>query len=152
MTLDETHPLNQLVLRYLGRDGKRSAGLLALPGSVKDAYYGQGSHPDVVSRVWDHLGNVLPNDSRCLVYGTPALVHPHAGVILAICNGTEYNLRLAPDGLEEAAATVARTATRWSGGQEMDAVQVLGTDWIFGSWSADEARWCRAAYDMIDGH
>src|SRR5512140_3112105 len=121
MTLDETHPLNRLVLRYLSRDGTRSAALIALPGSVGDAYYGQGSHPDVVSRVWDQLGHALPNDCRCLVYGTPALVHPGAGVILAICNGTQYNLRLAPDGLDEASAKGAKTVTRWSGGGRMDA-------------------------------
>ena len=52
---------------------------VASPDTVGDPYYGQGSHPDVVERVWDQLGASLPTDCRCLVYGTPALVDPASG-------------------------------------------------------------------------
>lgn len=31
---------------------------------------------------------------RCLVHGTPAIVQPATGIVIAICNGTQYNLRL----------------------------------------------------------
>ena len=149
MKLDATNPLNQPVLRYLDRDAKSEKPQLASPESVKDAYYGQGSHPDIVARVWDQLGRSLPLDSRCLVHGTPVLVHPGSGIIFAICNGTQYNLRLAPAGLHEALVQGAKTVTRWSGGQEMNAVEVLGPDWVFGLWSNDEPRWCHEMYETL---
>ncbi|MBI3987471.1 MAG: hypothetical protein HY343_11155 [Lentisphaerae bacterium] len=149
MKLDANHPMNRLVLRYLSRDAKKEAPALAAPGSVRDAYYGQGSHPDIVERVWDQIGKALPLKCRCLVYGTPALVHPNSGIVFAICNGTQYNLRLTPAALGEALQQGAKTVTRWSGGEEMNAVEVLGPDWVFGLWSKDESRWCRAICEAL---
>ena len=142
--------MNQQVLQYLKRDAMKDTPLLASPDSVKDAYYGQGSHPDVVERVWDQLAKSLPRDCRCLVFGTPVLVHPSSGIIFAICNGSQYNLRLTSAGLHEAIAQGVKTVTRWSSGQEMNASEVLGADWVFGMWSIEELRWCQAIYETLN--
>jgi hypothetical protein len=150
MKIDASHPMNQLVLHYLNRNAGLNTPLLASPGSVKDAYYGQGSHPDIVERVWDQLGQSLPQDCRCLAYGTPALVHPNSGIVFVICNGTQYNLRLTSAGLHEAMTQGVKTVTRWSSGQEMNATQVLGADWVFGMWSKEELRWCQAMYETLN--
>lgn len=132
MRLDESSPANQDVLAFVRSVlGDRPA--LAAPDSVADPYYGQGSHPEVVERVWDQLGKVLPADCRCLVHGTPALVHPTAGVVLAFSLGTRFYVR------------------RPSGGPESEEAAVgLGPAWALGEWSSDEAQWCAAAYGELD--
>lgn len=147
MNIDLNSPMNQIVLGYLGRGEKALKPAVAAPGSVPDPYLGQGSHPDIVQRVWDELGAALPHACRCLVYGTPALVHQRTGVVLAICNGTQYNLRLTPADSQEALAKGAKTTTRWSTGEEMDASAVLGPGWIFGGWFKEEKQWCLNAYN-----
>lgn len=141
MFLDSSHERNRGVLQYLGRGGKHTARPLAAPGSVVDPYMGQGSHPDIVQRVWDELGAGVPRKCRCLVYGTPALVHPASGIVFAACNGTQYNLRLTARDFAAALTRGASTRTRWSNGTEMDALTVLGPDWIFGGWYKEEAQW-----------
>jgi hypothetical protein len=146
MKLDEHHPMNQGVLMYL----RKEAPLLAAPESVRDAYYSQGSHPDIVERVWDELGRQLPRASRCLVYGTPALVHKKSGILFAICNGTQYNLRLTKESQPEALRRGLKVKMRWSTGQEMDATLVLGEDWLFGSWEKEELSWCQIMCEALD--
>jgi len=147
MILDTLSPINQGVLKYLGREEKSTNAVLAAPDSVPLPYLQQGSHPDIVQRVWDDLGGGLPASCRCLVYGTPAIVHHQAGIVIAICNGTQYNLRLTPTDFQAAKAKGATTRTRWSNGEEMDSLEVLGTGWIFGGWFSEEAEWCRNAYE-----
>lgn len=146
MTLDLTHPLNQQVLNYLGRDEKATKPVIASPETVPHPYLCQGSHPDIVQRVWDELGAGLSKKCRCLVYGTPALVHDRTGVVLAICNGTQYNLRLTTSDFQEAIAKGAKTKNRWSNGEEMDSVEILGPGWIFGGWFKEEMVWCLHTY------
>lgn len=146
MKLDEHHPMNQGVLNYL----RKEEPLIAPPESVPDAYYQQGSHPDIVERVWDQLGRQLPQAARCLVFGTPVLVHRKSGIILAISNGTQYNLRLIKESQPEALKRGLRTKVRWSTGQEMDSTLVLGTDWLFGAWDKEEPFWCRAMCEALD--
>jgi hypothetical protein len=146
MKLDEHHPMNQGVLDYL----RKEAPLIASPESVRDAYYQLGSHPDIVERVWDQLGRLLPCATRCLVYGTPVLVHKSSGIIIAICNGTQYNLRITTTSQTEARERGLKTKVRWSTGQEMDAMLVLGEDWLFGAWEKEEISWCQATCDELD--
>ena len=146
MVIDTVSQVNRGVLEYLSRGEKSRNILIASPHSVADPYQVQGSHPDIVQRVWDELGAGLPVECRCLVYGTPALVQDRSGVIIAICNGTQYNLRLTTDDLLEACAKGASTRTRWSDGTEMDSTADLGSNWIFGGWFKDEERWCRDIY------
>ena len=114
MIIDTVSPTNRGVLKYLGRGKKSQNTVLAAPDSVTDPYLRQGSHPDIVYRVWDELGASLPIECRCLIYGTPSLVQDRTGVVIAICNGTQYNLRLTPDDFRHAISKGASTRTRWS--------------------------------------
>lgn len=82
MIIDNVSPMNQGVLEYLGRGAKAGHAVVAAPGSVPDPYLCQGSHPDIVQRVWDDLGGALPAKCRCLVYGTPAIVHDRSGIVM----------------------------------------------------------------------
>jgi hypothetical protein len=149
MIVDLQHPMNHGVLKYHRRRAKSHQPMLGVPDSVADAYMQQGSHPDIVQRVWDELGTVLPRECRCLIYGTPSLLHHHAGIIIAICNGTQYNLRLTPSDFEKAVVRGARTRTRWSSGEEMDSISELGPDWVFGGWFKEELEWCRDTYEKM---
>jgi hypothetical protein len=108
-----------------------------------------GSHPDVVERVWDRIGARLPPEAAVRVLGTPALVHPASGVILAVAFGTSYALRLGPAALEEARRAGAQTVMRWSGGQTTDIAAEHGPDWVFGKWDDREPDWCRALFDSL---
>jgi len=143
------HVLNQGVLEYLKKE-KDSKILIAAPDSVPDPYLKQGSHPDVVMRVWDQLGTALPQDCRCLVCGTPALVQPASGIILAFCLGTQYCLRFTSLLMDEALKLGVKTSTTWSGGKITDAIQTFGADWIFGSWKKEELDWCRDVYEFYN--
>ena len=138
-------PLNENVLVHL-RGRLKADELIAPPDRVRDAYLGQGSHPDIVERVWDKLGKVLPTDCRCLVYGTPALVQPVSGIILSFCYGTQYCVRLTSALMDEALKLGVKTSTKWSNGKTTDATQTFGNDWVFGSWKDEELRWCREVY------
>jgi hypothetical protein len=136
--IDTASPANRGILRYLSRSGKSENIILTTPESVLHPYLCQGSHPDIVQRVWDELGSAIPEKCRCLVYGTPALVHDVSGIVLAIGNGTQYNLRLTSDDFQRAITIGASTRTRWSSGEEMDSLEELGPDWIFGGWLQEE--------------
>ena len=144
--MDISHPQNTKVLAYLAR-GKRDVPVVSRPDSVPQPYYQCGCHPDIVERLWDQIGAALPADCRCLVHGTPTLVHPQTCVILAIGIGTQYGLRC-PGGLATAAIKAgAKTSTTWSGGGEMETRRDLGEDWVFGAWLPEELNWCRSVYE-----
>jgi hypothetical protein len=147
MIIGTVSPMNRGVLIYLSRGKKSQNTILAAPASVTDPYMHQGSHPDIVQRVWDELGESLPVECRCLIYGTPSLVQDRTGIVIAICNGTQYNLRLTEDDFRDALGKGASTRTRWSNGQEMDSLAVLGPTWIFGGWFKEEGQWCHHTYD-----
>lgn len=140
-------PQNERLLSYLGRSGDDRA-LLASPRTVDyDAYVEAGSHPDVVERVWDELGAELPEESRCLVLGRPALVHAVTGTILSVALGTSYAMRLLPGDLERARAVGCETVHRYaSTGTVVDVAEAFGGDWVFGCWCDDEPAWCLAAH------
>lgn len=146
MFVDEAVPANAGVLRYR-RASRGESPIIAAPDSVLAPYERLGSHPDIVERLWDALGAALPRDCRCIVLGTPALVHPETGIVLAVALGTQYGLRLAPDALGDARQAGAKTITRWSDGAGFDIAAAFGPDWILGGWLPQEAAWCRRAYD-----
>ena len=101
LKLDETHPLNQGVLNHFrGKHGGKDP--ISHPDSHPDPYLRAGSHPDIVSWVWETLGRELPTDCRAIVYGTPSLVHPNSGVVLALAYETAYVIRIPNDILNEA--------------------------------------------------
>ena len=135
-------------LRGTGRQGE----LTADPDSIPDPYQRAGSHPDVVERLWDRLGASVPRAARCLVCGSPALIQPVTGVVLGICLGTQYALRL-PDACGEAAAKAGlESTTRWSNGKVMDLSLAWGPGWWFGAWLAGEPDWVRQAFEFYGRH
>jgi hypothetical protein len=150
MKLDRNQPLNRKVLRYLRQRQSKRVAALALPDSVPSPYLDQGSHPDVVTWVWDTLGAALPEDSRCLVYGTPALMQPAHGIVLAFCLGTAYCLRLTPETYPLAQQQGCASIETWSDGSQTDAGREFGPDWLFGRWLVEESQWCRATYASLN--
>jgi hypothetical protein len=142
------HPIeNEGVLRFLGKSRRPRPGDAPVkrPDPKHDYYWKAGSHPEVVERVWDQLGQSLPADSRILVYGTPALAHLGSGIILAFALGTEYALRLPARLWRQERPKGVRTVARWARGST-DLAQECGEAWIFGSYAADEPAWCREAF------
>ena len=143
--MDLSRPENAGALAYLAR---RHPGAvpLAPPESVADPYYQLGSHPDIVERLWVNLNQALPHDCRQIVYGTPALVQPETGSLLALALGTQYNLQL-PKGLAERAVRAgAQILTRWAGAATLDVRQEFGESWVFGRFLAGEPDWLNQAY------
>jgi hypothetical protein len=99
-----------------------------------------------VERVWDQLGKHLPIRSRQVVLGTPALVHPESGVVLAIAIGTQYGLRIPARILDEGLSAAWRTQVPWSTGGQMNIHEEIGSDWAFGTWASVEETWCLEAF------
>lgn len=151
MRLDETHPVNVRVIAHLLQGPRRgtSAPPIARPSSHVDPYLKAGAHPDIVQRVWDDLGHALPHDCRALVYGLPALVHPTAGVVLALTYGTAYVLRVPEDTVPAALKAGCTIERRWSTGATTRLDETLGPGWVFGNWVKDEAVWLSDVYDPL---
>jgi len=138
-------PENEAVLAFLLQS--HQGGILLSPNrSTQDPYLELGSHPDVVERVWDELGTVFGQDSRQIVCGRPALVHPMAGVVLAIAWGTRYVLRLSEDMAMKARDGGFKTVHTWSDGTKTDIESDLGPGWILGQWSPEEPVMLRESY------
>jgi hypothetical protein len=136
---------NDGVFQFLAKrpSVERSDQPVTMPDDPKRDYYLEaGSHPEIVERLWDQLGKDLPPTSRVLVFGTPALIHPGSGVVLAFAFGTQYALRLPRSLPEEKRPAGLRTVATWTGGGSTDIERECGNDWIFGSFSADETVWC----------
>jgi hypothetical protein len=137
------HPANGGVIRWLCRESGGVASVAA-PDSAPDPYNWCGSHPEIVERVWDQLGHGLPPNCRVILCGTPVLVEPTTGVILAVSFGTSYCLRLPEGALPAALKAGCKTSRRWTGGTFTDVSTLFGLDWVFGCWAKDEVAWCRA--------
>ena len=137
-------PENAGILHYLGPG--RGLEHLPIGQSPEGADRPHlGTHPLVVARLWDILNGGLPVDGRCLIYGSPALVEPRSGVVLAAAIGTQYVLRLLPNERELAlAAGAAITHTFQTSGGTLDLAESLGPDWIFGADDQREPAWLAA--------
>jgi hypothetical protein len=148
LLLDENHAANLQVLASLSSHASRRGkklGPFAAPQSVKDPYMNCGSHPDIVERVWDKLSRAFPGDGRCLLYGTPALVHPKSGVILAVCYGTAYCVRL-PIGA--ARPPRQRLVEEWTEGGKTNIESEFGRFWMFGDFSRSEIAAMKEVYQQ----
>jgi len=143
----EDLPANLGVLAYLGPAAGR-APLAQAPEDHVDPYQGAGSHPDVVEYLWVRLNGALPADCRVVVYGSPALAHPEAGVILALAMGTSYVLRLQSTDRDTAMAAGAEPVHEYSSpkGHVVNAPLQFGSDWVFGRWDRREPAWCARSY------
>ncbi len=151
MRLDASHPLNRLVLEHLRNRAqiRFRHDPISVPQDHPDPYLRAGSHPDVVERVWDTLGAVLPVDCRVLVYGVPALVHSGAGVVLALAYGTQYALRIPETALDEAVRIGCKTRMVWGSGGETVLESEFGGDWVFGCWAGEEEAWLLGVYEAV---
>lgn len=151
MFIDLTASLNTGVLRcFTDELGRPASSAIAAPDSYgKDPYWERGSHPEIVEQVWDQMGKALPVDCRCLLYGTPALVTPVSGIVLAVAWGTAYILRLPEDTLTIARQAGTKTVMQWTGGGQTDISKECGADWVFGCWAKEEPQWCRAMYEAV---
>ncbi len=142
--IDASHPANRLPLSALESPGVRP---LIPAFDAADPYYEAGCHPDVVAWMWERLARKLPEESRCLVYGTPGIVQPVSGVIVAVGMGTQYILRLLPESLPAASAIGCTPHHEWGGNQEpTDLRRSFGEGWVFGSYGRESIEWCRATF------
>lgn len=144
-----SHPANQGLRRY--REPRVRAGFppVARPGEVDvDAYYGLGTHPDLVAHLWDVLGAVLPEDCRFVFFGGPALLRPDSGIVFGFAGGTHaYALRLPEPVRAAALADGAERVHTYSIGGSFD-LDEIGPEWVFCRWNKAEKEWCRAAYEF----
>ncbi len=136
---------NLAVLSYLSRTGPKEL-LISPAASTLDPYNELGSHPDSVERIWDGLGTGLSPESRQIVCGNPALVHPLTGVVFALAFGTRYVLRLHPEIAKQAKRDGFQTIHTWSDGSSTDIEADLGPGWIIGQWSPLEFSWLMETY------
>jgi hypothetical protein len=136
-------------MAYLSNRNPGAAKVLLPEESTRDPYMSLGSHPDVVERIWKEIGAELDTDCRLIVCGTPALVQPATGIILAFALRTQYCLHLPIPLIQKALAAGAPTTTKWAGGRVTDATREFGEGWIFGKWLKDEIGWCREAYQVF---
>jgi hypothetical protein len=89
--LNLNDPRNAGVIRHLEhRNELKFPPCMRAVESPRDPYLHLGSHPDIVEHVWDKMVPLLQQDCRCIVYGTPALVAPRSGIMLAQAFGTQY--------------------------------------------------------------
>ena len=144
MILDEAHAANALVLASLK---KENVPAIAPPESAKDPYMGQGSHPEIVERIWDKLGETLPADARCLLYGRPALVHPGSGVVLAVAYGTTYCVRIPREKAQKAIDAGAKITMKFADTGTTNIQEEFGADWVFGAWLKQEETWLLTMYE-----
>jgi hypothetical protein len=145
------HPMNESVLRFLEqlhRAENRGPDVRA-PSDYRRDYWESGSHPDAVERVWDQLGRSLPAECRQVVLGSPALVEPVTGVLLALAFGTAYGVRLPPSLCSSGLPPGVRTETKWTGGRGMNIQEEFGRDWVFGAWAAEEEKWCSQVFGEL---
>jgi hypothetical protein len=142
------HPLNAGLRHYCEpRHSPARIPALAFPDEVPNAYLTLGTHPDLIARLWDELGKVLPLDCRAVFFGSPVLLHPGSGVVFAFAGGTHaYALRLPEPERSEALQAGAPRVHHYPGNQPALDLAPIGAEWLFGRWYDAEERWCAAAY------
>jgi hypothetical protein len=110
-----------------------------------------GSHPDVVSYVWDTLGVSLPVDCRAIIYGNPGLVQPTAGLILALSYGTSYVIKIPKEYLDDALHDGCTIVRKWTGGEITDLNKLFGVGWVFGAYGKEESKWLLRNFNICSG-
>ena len=151
MRVDVEAPANRGVLDYLSESGKWRSPVLASVDALATSRERFGSHPDIVEYLWDHIAPRLRVDCRALVYGTPALVAPQRGLVLAVALGTEYGLCLPPPSFSLARAAGAEVVHYYRTAQiTLDLADRFGTGWVFGTFDRREPEWCAAALEFAE--
>jgi hypothetical protein len=114
---------------------------------VADPWFGLGTHPDIIERLWK-LDNTLPQNCRWVFWGKPSLVHPDTGVVFAAAFGTiGIVLRLSPEAIEAAGSQLSTVVQNGKRARAFD-IGPAGPEWRFVLPNAAAAQWCRAAYDF----
>jgi hypothetical protein len=115
----------------------------------------KGTHPDLVMRLWDELGKLLPEDCHAVVHGAPVLVRPSTAIIFAFAGGTHtYAFRLPSDIRQAAMKAGATRVYHYKAYPQLkiDASRFdlaeVGDEWVFGDWLKGEDDWIKAAYDF----
>ena len=148
MNLDEYRPSNQGVLNHL-RKNHGDKDPIAPSTAHPYPHLQLGSHPDIVTRVWEELGDTLPMDCKAIVYGTPALVNPNNGAILALAYGTAYVIKIPENKVSAALACGCKAEQAWAGGAKTNVAELFGTGWLFGGWCSDEKLWLLDTYHDV---
>lgn len=142
-------PENAGVLAYLAHGRSPSEATFGPPPADVDWHH-LGTHPAVVTRLWDSLNEPLWVDARWLVFDGPALVHP-GGVIVAAAMGTQYALRLLPGDRELAIAAGAELVHQFrTVGTALDLPATFGAEWVFGRFDDREAGWLAASFASLE--
>lgn len=148
MKLDPLHPWNRELIRDCGARARQrgyvGSAMLAPPRGA-NPYWELGSEPQVVERVWDFLGARLRDDCRALIYGSPGLVDPGSGAVLAVAYATSYVIRVANRRLDDALQAGCSIEHTWSDGTTTNIEQKFGRGWVFGHWLPQEVDWVAEA-------
>jgi len=131
--LNTNHPANAKVLLALGNGRRQDVSVTPADDTLTPC--------KALERLWNELGSTLPDDARCLLNGTPALVHPASGIVLAVCVGKDYALRVPPGLNREAESLGLRKST---------VTTRFGADWLLGNWQPREVSWLRRVYRFHD--
>lgn len=147
ITVDFKHPANAGILKRLGRS---TGGAMVSDGSPEDhpdPYFQLGTHPELVSWLWNKITVSLPEKCQWIINNRPVLVHPATGIIFGYAEGTHaYALRLPPAVYQEAIEQGAKRVHTYAS-STFD-LETVGDGWIFGRWRREEAAWCLAAYQF----
>lgn len=153
--VDFNHPVNRTLVTHFHSRHARGHPRESDPAQAENPYYTLGTHPEIVERLWDELGGVLPVSCRWILYGRPVLVHPSTGVVFGYAGGTlTYALRLPPAERADAVRAGAKTIHEYPGYPELNVAASrldladFGPEWIFGNWLTAEDEWCRAAFEF----
>ena len=90
--------------------------------------------------------NAAPSSSAVDQFGTPALIQPDAGVVLALASGTSYVIRVPAASIPAALQAGCAIERTWTGGGKTNIEAELGRGWVFGCWAESEKRWLAAVY------
>ncbi len=148
--VDIDNPLNKEILHYLNTERRRFERPCAPPQTVADPYLSLGSHPGVVTRLWDDLGKELPPDCRCLIFGNPSLLHRESGIVFATALGDSYALRVPKKQLKKILKHGAKQGSGHVGSaRKLNLKKLFGRDWVFGTWLKREKAWLNDTYDCL---
>ncbi len=146
------NPENWPALNYLNvKPDDDEVELFRLPEipneHLYEAYWECDSHPGCVERVWDVLGESIPDDCKAIVNGVNCLLHDQSYTLLAVCMGTQYAIRVPRAKVNDAEELGLPRTCDWSGSQDlMDLRQEFGPNWFFGSFLEEEKAWTELAY------
>ena len=149
MRFDAEHPLNARLVASQQRKGAGTLDGLEPFDAKPSAYQSRGCHPDAVKRLWKELGRRLPVDCRAILFGSPVLIEPSSGVMIAKALGTAYVMRVSPADVEAALSLGCTTARKWSDGTSTDLQSELGSDWVFGNWLDQESEWIERTFSLV---